>query len=150
SRTRGSVRARPDQGCRARGGSVRGALLFLSLPPQVLALPRVLGPQDRWNTRGDARGAPVRGSKTLPFEKGKAPMRNRIAWFRGTALSFAFSAAALCALAPAPAAAETKPPTPEERRALLEPLYDQVVASERLKALEPGRSGKMNDPAAVD
>ncbi|HXU45105.1 MAG TPA: DNRLRE domain-containing protein [Thermoanaerobaculia bacterium] len=77
-------------------------------------------------------------------------MRNRIAWFRGTASSLALSAAALCALGPLPAAAEIKPPTPEERRALLEPLYDQVVASARLKALEPGRSGKMNDPAAVD
>ncbi len=43
-----------------------------------------------------------------------------------------------------------EPPSPSRLRLQLMPLYDQVVASARLKTLEPGRSSKMNDVAAVD
>ncbi len=75
-------------------------------------------------------------------------MKNRFAWFSGTALSVAISATLWTAVPPA--AAQGGEMEPSARRALLTPLYEEARQSAKLKALEPGRLGKMNDTAAID
>src|SRR6185295_6234495 len=75
-------------------------------------------------------------------------MKDRSAWFSATALSMAVWGFA--AFAPPAAAAQARELEPSARRALLLPLYEEAVASAKLKALEPGRLGKMKDPAAID
>ncbi len=81
-------------------------------------------------------------------------MKRSSPWFAGTALALATLATLATThsafASPTVAASANELPSPSQIRLQLMPLYDQVVASVRLKSLEPGRSGKMAEAAAVD